>query len=86
MIGMPDAAALDTQGVPAILPNPGGSLPSDRFAGVSGLPTARVPHSGPVRLQHAPNERPPGSVAREGARDHDRRRLLDLGAPPPHVR
>ena len=85
MAGMPAAAALDTQRVPAILPNPGGSLPSDCFAGVSGRPTVRVPHSCPVRSPYAQHDPLSGPVAREG-RASMTGEVQDLGTPPPHVR
>jgi acetylornithine deacetylase/succinyl-diaminopimelate desuccinylase-like protein len=51
---------------PAILPNLGGSLPNDIFAGVLGLRTIWVPHSYPGCSQHAPNEHLPVAIAREG--------------------
>lgn len=51
---------------PALLPNLGGSLPNDVFAGILGLPTLWVPHSYPACGQHAPDEHLPVSVAREG--------------------
>ena len=50
---------------PAILPNLGGSLPNDIFAGDLGLPTIWVPHSYAACSQHAPNEHMLASVARE---------------------
>ena len=53
---------------PAILPNLGGSLPNDAFAGILGLPTVWVPHSYPACSQHAPDEHLPESIAREGLR------------------
>src|SRR4051812_43259039 len=40
----------------AVLPNFGGSLPSDVFSEVLGLPTIWVPHSYPGCSQHAPDE------------------------------
>jgi acetylornithine deacetylase/succinyl-diaminopimelate desuccinylase-like protein len=47
----------ETTGRPvAVLPNLGGSLPNDVFAGTLGLPTIWVPHSYPGCSQHAPNE------------------------------
>ena len=51
---------------PAILPNLGGSLPNDIFAGDLGLPTIWVPHSYASCSQHAPNEHMLAPVAREG--------------------
>ncbi|MGH8850089.1 MAG: M20 family metallopeptidase [Casimicrobiaceae bacterium] len=51
---------------PAILPNLGGALPNDCFAGVLGLPTIWVPHSYPACSQHAPDEHMLAAVAREG--------------------
>ena len=50
---------------PAILPNVGGSLPNEVFAGVLGLPTVWIPHSYAACSQHAPNEHLLASVARE---------------------
>jgi acetylornithine deacetylase/succinyl-diaminopimelate desuccinylase-like protein len=50
---------------PAILPNLGGSLPNDIFAGDLGLPTIWVPHSYASCSQHAPNEHMLAPVARE---------------------
>jgi len=50
---------------PAILPNLGGSLPNDIFAGDLGLPTIWVPHSYASCSQHAPNEHLLAPVARE---------------------
>jgi acetylornithine deacetylase/succinyl-diaminopimelate desuccinylase-like protein len=50
---------------PALLPNLGGSLPNEVFAGILGLPTIWVPHSYPSCSQHAPDEHLLGSVARE---------------------
>ncbi len=41
---------------PAVLPNFGGSLPNDVFAGMLGLPTLWIPHSYPGCSQHAPDE------------------------------
>ncbi|MGG7445413.1 M20 family metallopeptidase [Kosakonia oryzendophytica] len=51
---------------PALLPNLGGSLPNDVFAGILGLPTLWVPHSYPACGQHAPDEHLPIAIAREG--------------------
>lgn len=51
---------------PALLPNLGGSLPNDAFAGLLGLRTLWVPHSYPACSQHAPDEHLLASVAREG--------------------
>jgi len=50
---------------PALLPNLGGSLPNDVFAGTLGLPTVWVPHSYPACSQHAPGEHLLAPVARE---------------------
>ncbi len=50
---------------PALLPNLGGSLPNDVFAGILGLPTVWVPHSYPGCSQHAPDEHLLAPVARE---------------------
>ncbi|QDQ80626.1 M20 family metallopeptidase [Paraburkholderia megapolitana] len=50
---------------PALLPNLGGTVPNDAFAGTLNLPTLWVPHSYPACSQHAPNEHLLGSVARE---------------------
>ncbi len=50
---------------PAVLPNLGGSLPNDLFAGDLGLPTLWIPHSYAACSQHAPNEHMLGSVTRE---------------------
>ena len=58
--------AATTGASPAILPNLGGSLPNDCFAGVLGLPTIWVPHSYPACSQHAPDEHLLADVAREG--------------------
>ena len=51
---------------PAILPNLGGSLPSDIFTEVLGLRTLWVPHSYPGCSQHAPDEHVPAGIFREG--------------------
>ncbi|MFH2503794.1 M20 family metallopeptidase [Klebsiella indica] len=57
----------ETTGIkPALLPNLGGSLPNDVFAGILGLPTLWVPHSYPACGQHAPDEHLPIAIAREG--------------------
>ncbi|EFL27802.1 M20/M25/M40 family peptidase [Streptomyces himastatinicus ATCC 53653] len=53
---------------PALLPNLGGSLPNDAFAGELGLCTLWVPHSYPACAQHAPDEHLLAPVAREGLR------------------
>jgi acetylornithine deacetylase/succinyl-diaminopimelate desuccinylase-like protein len=53
---------------PALLPNLGGSIPNDAFAGELGLSTLWVPHSYPACSQHAPDEHLLASVAREGLR------------------
>lgn len=50
---------------PALLPNLGGSLPNEAFAGVLGLPTIWVPHSYPGCAQHAPDEHLPVGLVRE---------------------
>ena len=52
---------------PALLPNLGGSLPNDCFAGILGLPTLWVPHSYADCAQHAPNEHVLQPLLREGA-------------------
>ncbi|MCA0203940.1 MAG: M20 family metallopeptidase [Proteobacteria bacterium] len=41
---------------PHVLPNLGGSLPNDIFAGILGLPTIWIPHSYRACNQHAPDE------------------------------
>lgn len=51
---------------PALLPNLGGSLPNEVFAGILGLPTLWVPHSYPACGQHGVNEHMLKSIAREG--------------------
>src|SRR5690625_3157755 len=51
---------------PDVLPNIGGSLPSDVFAEVLGLPTLWVPHSYLGCQQHAPDEHVPASIFEEG--------------------
>ena len=51
---------------PALLPNLGGSLPNDVFAGILGLPTVWVPHSYPACSQHAPNEHVLPALMRQG--------------------
>jgi acetylornithine deacetylase/succinyl-diaminopimelate desuccinylase-like protein len=58
--------ARTTGTAPTILPNIGGSLPNDCFAGVLKLPTVWIPHSYPGCAQHAPNEHLLQRVAREG--------------------
>jgi acetylornithine deacetylase/succinyl-diaminopimelate desuccinylase-like protein len=50
---------------PVLLPNLGGSLPNDVFAGLLGLPTVWVPHSYPACSQHAPDEHLLLPVARQ---------------------
>jgi len=55
-----------TGGLPAVLPNIGGSLPNDCFAKTLGLPTLWIPHSYAGCSQHAPNEHALGSILREG--------------------
>ncbi len=49
----------------AVIPNLGGSLPNDVFAGVLGLPTIWVPHSYAGCSQHAPNEHVLASTCQE---------------------
>jgi acetylornithine deacetylase/succinyl-diaminopimelate desuccinylase-like protein len=51
-----DSIAHTTGKAPAVLPNFGGSLPNDVFAGTLGLPTIWLPHSYPGCSQHAPDE------------------------------
>ncbi len=60
-----DSIRTSTGKEPALLPNLGGTLPNDIFAGILGLPTLWVPHSHPSCAQHAPDEHILGSVARE---------------------
>jgi hypothetical protein len=50
----------------ALVPNIGGSIPNDIFAGLLGLSTVWVPHSYAGCAQHAPNEHLLATVAREG--------------------
>jgi acetylornithine deacetylase/succinyl-diaminopimelate desuccinylase-like protein len=50
---------------PAVLPNLGGSLPNDCFAGTLGLPTIWVPHSYAGCSQHAPDEHALAPLLRE---------------------
>jgi acetylornithine deacetylase/succinyl-diaminopimelate desuccinylase-like protein len=50
---------------PTLLPNLGGSLPNDVFAGILGLPTVWIPHSYPACSQHAPDEHLLAPVARQ---------------------
>lgn len=50
---------------PVLLPNLGGSLPNDVFAGTLGLPTVWIPHSYAACQQHAPDEHLLAPVARE---------------------
>ncbi len=50
---------------PVLLPNLGGSLPNDVFAGLLGLPTVWIPHSYPGCQQHAPDEHLLRPVARQ---------------------
>ena len=50
---------------PVLLPNLGGSLPNDVFAGILGLPTVWIPHSYPGCQQHAPDEHLLRPVARQ---------------------
>ena len=58
--------ATTTGTAPSILPNLGGSLPNDVFAGTLGLPTLWVPHSYAGCAQHAPNEHALEPIIREG--------------------
>jgi acetylornithine deacetylase/succinyl-diaminopimelate desuccinylase-like protein len=51
---------------PVLLPNLGGSIPNDVFAGVLGLPTVWIPHSYPACSQHAPDEHLLAPVVRQG--------------------
>lgn len=51
-----DSIRQTTGKAPAVLPNFGGSLPNDVFAGTLGLPTIWLPHSYPGCSQHAPDE------------------------------
>jgi acetylornithine deacetylase/succinyl-diaminopimelate desuccinylase-like protein len=50
---------------PALVPNIGGSIPNDVFAGLLGLPTVWIPHSYAGCAQHAPDEHMLTHVARE---------------------
>jgi len=50
----------------ALVPNIGGGIPNDIFAGLLGLSTVWVPHSYAGCAQHAPNEHMLAGVAREG--------------------
>jgi len=50
----------------ALVPNIGGGIPNDIFAGLLGLSTVWVPHSYAGCAQHAPNEHMLAPVAREG--------------------
>jgi acetylornithine deacetylase/succinyl-diaminopimelate desuccinylase-like protein len=60
-----DSIARSTGSRPVLLPNLGGSLPNDVFAGILGLPTVWIPHSYPGCQQHAPDEHLLRPVARE---------------------
>ena len=51
---------------PNVLPNLGGSLPNNVFAGILGMPTIWVPHSYAACQQHAPNEHALAPILREG--------------------
>ena len=51
---------------PTVLPNFGGSLPSDIFGDVLNLKTLWIPHSYPGCSQHAPDEHMLAPIAREG--------------------
>jgi acetylornithine deacetylase/succinyl-diaminopimelate desuccinylase-like protein len=53
---------------PVLLPNLGGTLPNDVFAGILGMPTIWVPHSYAACSQHAPDEHMLAPLAREGLR------------------
>ncbi|MEI9984071.1 MAG: M20 family metallopeptidase [Aliidongia sp.] len=64
--------AATTGRAPAILPNLGGSLPNECFAGILGLPTIWVPHSYAGCSQHAPDEHLLTSDRARGLADHDR--------------
>jgi len=60
------ASVAETTGKkPALLPNAGGSIPNESFAGTLGLPTVWIPHSYPGCSQHAPDEHLLLSSARE---------------------
>jgi acetylornithine deacetylase/succinyl-diaminopimelate desuccinylase-like protein len=50
---------------PAVLPNLGGTIPNDCFAGILGQPTIWVPHSYAGCSQHAPDEHVLGPMLRE---------------------
>ncbi len=60
-----DSIGRSTGAKPVLLPNLGGSLPNDVFAGLLGLPTVWIPHSYPGCQQHAPDEHLLRPVARE---------------------
>lgn len=61
-----DSIVQTTGRKPTVLPNFGGTLPNDCFAGILGMPTLWIPHSYPACGQHAPNEHLPAAIAREG--------------------
>ncbi|MFW8588802.1 hypothetical protein ACOJBM_40195 [Rhizobium beringeri] len=67
---------------PHVLPNLGGSLPNDIFAGVLGLPTIWIPHSYADCGQHGPDEHALLSIAREGIKVMTGI-FLDIGERPP---
>jgi acetylornithine deacetylase/succinyl-diaminopimelate desuccinylase-like protein len=58
--------AATTGAVPMVLPNVGGSLPNEVFAGTLGLATVWVPHSYGGCRQHGPDEHLLAPLAREG--------------------
>jgi acetylornithine deacetylase/succinyl-diaminopimelate desuccinylase-like protein len=66
---------------PALLPNLGGSLPNDVFAGGLALPTIWIPHSYPACAQHAPDEHLLAPLARQALRLMTAL-FWDLGEPP----
>jgi len=77
-----DSLQRTTDKRPAVLPNVGGSLPNDLFAGTLGLPTLWVPHSYAACGQHAPNEHLLAALAREGL-EMMTGLFWDLGERPP---
>ncbi len=60
-----DSVQRSTGVAPVRLPNLGGSLPNEVFAGILGLPTVWLPHSYAACNQHAPNEHLLAPVARQ---------------------
>ena len=60
-----DSVQRSTGVAPVRLPNLGGSLPNEVFAGILGLPTVWLPHSYAACNQHAPNEHLLVPVARQ---------------------